>query len=201
MIAATLKKWTTVPNLLSVLRLALVPVLLGLAVAGDVRGSFWTLAVAFITDLLDGFLARRLGLVSALGARLDSIADLGLFLVALLSVAGLFPDVVRQYGGLVAAALVIAAAAQTICLARYRQPVVFHTWLAKVTGFVAAVALLQLLWVGHGTWVVYVACVLGVLVQTEQLALAATLRSWQADIPSWWHAIRALAADDLPPSQ
>lgn len=66
----------TVPNLLSVLRLAGVPVFLWLVLGPEADG--WALAllmVSGITDFLDGWLARRLGQTSMIGQVLDPVAD------------------------------------------------------------------------------------------------------------------------------
>jgi len=77
----------TVPNLLSFLRLALVPVFLILLVDGLDLLALATLAVSGVTDFLDGFLARRLGQVSRLGQLLDPAADRLYILAALLGLA------------------------------------------------------------------------------------------------------------------
>lgn len=66
----------TVPNLLSMARLAGVPVFLWLVLGPEADG--WALAllmVSGITDFLDGYLARKLNQRSTLGALLDPIAD------------------------------------------------------------------------------------------------------------------------------
>ena len=65
----------TAPNLLSLLRLALVPVFLVLIVSGHSILAFLVLAIASITDWLDGYLARKLNQVTRLGALLDPAAD------------------------------------------------------------------------------------------------------------------------------
>ena len=57
----------TIPNILSMLRLALVPVFLVLIVAGDYVFALVVLVVASLTDLLDGYLARRLDQITRLG--------------------------------------------------------------------------------------------------------------------------------------
>jgi cardiolipin synthase len=65
----------TVPNILTLLRLALVPVV-GYLLAVESYG--WALGlflVAALTDFVDGYIARRFGLVSKLGATLDPVAD------------------------------------------------------------------------------------------------------------------------------
>ena len=63
-----------IPNILSASRIALcLPLLLVVAMTIP----FWVLYVmAGLTDMLDGFLARRWGVESKFGARLDSWADL-----------------------------------------------------------------------------------------------------------------------------
>ena len=66
----------TVPNLLSMIRLAGVPVFLWLILGPEADG--WALAllmVSGVTDFLDGYLARRLGQMSTLGQILDPVAD------------------------------------------------------------------------------------------------------------------------------
>ena len=65
----------TIPNLLSLLRLALVPVFLYLIVSSQPGFAFLVLAVASFTDWLDGYLARRLNQITRLGALLDPAAD------------------------------------------------------------------------------------------------------------------------------
>lgn len=66
------------PNLLTMLRIALIPVALWLIIEGTPRASFYAAmvyAVSAITDFLDGWIARRQGLVSVLGKFLDPLAD------------------------------------------------------------------------------------------------------------------------------
>ncbi len=66
------------PNLLTFLRILLIPVVLVLMNEGTPRASFWAAmvyAVTAITDFLDGWLARRQGLTSVLGKFLDPLAD------------------------------------------------------------------------------------------------------------------------------
>ncbi len=66
----------TIPNLVSVARLALIPVFLWLLLGrDDPVAAGWLFAFIGATDWVDGFLARRLGQVSELGELLDPLAD------------------------------------------------------------------------------------------------------------------------------
>jgi CDP-diacylglycerol--glycerol-3-phosphate 3-phosphatidyltransferase len=68
-------------NVLTVLRLALVPVFVGLVVVSDLIRPGWrvaaclTFAFASATDLVDGWVARRYALVTSFGKVADPIAD------------------------------------------------------------------------------------------------------------------------------
>jgi len=77
----------TVPNLISMLRLALVPVFAVLIVAGHDVWALAVLAFSGFTDWLDGVLARRLNQVSKLGQMLDPAADRLFILVTLVCLA------------------------------------------------------------------------------------------------------------------
>jgi len=84
----------TLPNLLSMLRIALIPVFVVLILDPDTTFSGIVLfAVVVSTDWVDGFAARRLGQVSELGKVLDPIADRLAIAAGLVALAarGAFP--------------------------------------------------------------------------------------------------------------
>ncbi|KQQ11210.1 CDP-alcohol phosphatidyltransferase family protein [Rathayibacter sp. Leaf296] len=65
----------TVPNVLSMVRLALVPVFLVLVIEGEDALALLTLVVSSLTDYLDGWIARRFDQMTRLGRILDPAAD------------------------------------------------------------------------------------------------------------------------------
>jgi CDP-diacylglycerol--glycerol-3-phosphate 3-phosphatidyltransferase len=86
----------TLPNALSFARMAALPPVLYLLRRGNPQGDRWALVIlllAGVTDLLDGWLARRRGSVSASGKVVDPLADKVLIggLVIYLALAREFP--------------------------------------------------------------------------------------------------------------
>jgi len=77
----------TVPNLLSILRLALVPVFLVQVLGNQSGWALLTLVIASATDYLDGFLARKLNQQTRLGQLLDPAADRLYILATLVGLA------------------------------------------------------------------------------------------------------------------
>ena len=88
--------WTTLPNLLTLGRIALIPVIVTLVWPGieNRHTCFWAMvlyAIGGITDVFDGLLARRYGQVTVLGKFLDPLSDKLVYvttLVALLQLQG-----------------------------------------------------------------------------------------------------------------
>ncbi len=65
----------TVPNLLSFIRLALVPVFLVLIILDADFAALIVLVISSVTDYFDGVIARRFGQITRLGQLLDPAAD------------------------------------------------------------------------------------------------------------------------------
>ena len=84
----------SVPNMMTVLRLAAAPLVAVLIWADDVDRGYLPALVIFtaasVSDFFDGWMARRLEIVSKFGTMLDPIADKVLIGVCLLALAVLF---------------------------------------------------------------------------------------------------------------
>lgn len=64
-----------VPNLITLMRLILVPITIGFMLEGEMAAAFGMFVLAGISDGLDGFIARRFNARTRLGAWLDPLAD------------------------------------------------------------------------------------------------------------------------------
>jgi cardiolipin synthase len=65
----------SIPNLITLGRILLVPVVVWAIASGEMRFAFLLFMVAAISDAVDGFLAKRFGMTTELGAYLDPLAD------------------------------------------------------------------------------------------------------------------------------
>jgi len=83
------------PNILSLLRIALIPVLIGLYFLPYQSAATWAtlvFVIASVTDWLDGYLARKWNQTSAFGAFIDPVADKLIVVVALVLIIYKTPE-------------------------------------------------------------------------------------------------------------
>jgi len=77
----------TIPNLITIGRLFLVPLIVWLMITGQSGAAFVLFIVAGVSDAVDGFLARTFNLRSPLGSYLDPVADKALLVSIYISLA------------------------------------------------------------------------------------------------------------------
>jgi cardiolipin synthase len=68
-------RFLSIPNLITLARILLVPVLVWAITSGEMQLAFLLFLAAGVSDAIDGFLAKRFGMASELGAYLDPLAD------------------------------------------------------------------------------------------------------------------------------
>jgi len=77
------------PNIITMARIAAIPLLCLLLLSPERETGFWAAALfaaASVTDWLDGYLARRMGIVTVFGKFLDPIADKLIVMAALIMI-------------------------------------------------------------------------------------------------------------------
>ncbi|CAH1667223.1 CDP-alcohol phosphatidyltransferase family protein [Chelatococcus asaccharovorans] len=77
----------TLPNIITIARLLLVPVVIAMIVAGRWQTAFVLFVVAGVSDAVDGFIARRFNMKTELGAYIDALADKALLVSIYVSLA------------------------------------------------------------------------------------------------------------------
>jgi cardiolipin synthase (CMP-forming) len=83
----------SIPNLVTLGRIILVPIVVWAITSGEMRAAFFLFVAAGISDAVDGFLAKRFHMTSELGALIDPLADKALIvsIYVALGIAGALP--------------------------------------------------------------------------------------------------------------
>lgn len=136
------------PNALTRARLYALPVLWVLAFLQLPQAVAIGAAAAAFTDVLDGVLARRLGVTSRRGGALDSLADHLLSISLVVWLVMLRSEFFREQGLPLSLWSAFALGVLVLGWMRRRQPVNLHLYSAKVAGTVGYVFGLLLLYTG-----------------------------------------------------
>jgi CDP-diacylglycerol--glycerol-3-phosphate 3-phosphatidyltransferase/cardiolipin synthase len=182
-----------VPNLLTWLRIVMIPVVIGVFYVPDVWLSSWhrnliatvVFAAAAITDWLDGYLARRLNQMSAFGAFLDPVADKLMIAATLIVLVEL-----ERVNAIIAFVIIgreIAISAMREWMAKIGQSKsVAVNFLGKVKTISQMIAVPLLLYHDRiavfnpqrlGTWLIYLAAILTLVSMLYYLKLALAPRA------------------------
>jgi CDP-diacylglycerol--glycerol-3-phosphate 3-phosphatidyltransferase len=177
------------PNLLSALRLASVPVLLVLAWNGATGGFLALFGLGLVSDVLDGLIARRFGLESDFGARLDQWADFALWCSLPFAAWWLWPEIVRSEAPYAVLALVCLLLPTAVAYAKYRAVPGYHTWTAKTSAVLMGVSV-PLLLVFDVPWPFRLAALWQLVAAVDELGITVLLPECRHDVPSVFHAAR-----------
>jgi phosphatidylglycerophosphate synthase len=179
----------SIPMLLVIFRFVIAPFLLLDALDG--KTSIWFLigfVTAFISDILDGIVARKLGVSTAELRQADSWADVCLFSCTFISAWLVNKDVLITYR----LPLLTVVFAQLIWwivnLSKYGKPASYHTYSAKFWGITLFIAIVSLFGFNYAGFALWLTCIAGLIHTVEEIAMTIILPVWKHDVLSIFHA-------------
>lgn len=126
------KEYITVPNILSVSRIVLLPILYVFIMFKMYFSFTVAYAILGMTDMFDGMIARKFNMKSEIGKQLDSIADLFFFLSSAYFIHVLYTEYLNPNLTLLFIFLGIFAASFIISYICCGKIILMHTFLAKL---------------------------------------------------------------------
>jgi phosphatidylglycerophosphate synthase len=177
------------PVILVGLRGLLGPVIL--AACLKAWSSYWTigmLAVAFVSDVLDGVVARRLEVATARLRLADSLTDTFFYLCVAIGCFLAYPEVWRRYRAGVLLIVVLEASRWIFDLVKFGKVASYHMWSAKLWGITLFLGFGEVLARGNAGMFFTAAVGAGVVTEVEGLIASVLLPCWRHDVPSAWHA-------------
>lgn len=178
-----------VPNLISLVRMLMAPVLLLLAFYQQPGWFLGVLAFTAFTDVLDGYLARTLNQITALGAHLDSWGDFFIFTTMTVSAWLLWPAIVIKELPYFIAILVSFTLPVMIGLIKFKKMTSYHTWSVKFAAAMTIVSYL-LLFSGMMDLPFRIAAAVCLYAAIEEIAITIIMKKHHVDIKTFWHALK-----------
>jgi cardiolipin synthase len=165
----------TIPNLLSFYRLLAIPVIIW-SLADNSRTLFIVLiCVNLITDILDGVIARTFNMCTEFGARLDSLADIGTFILSICGFLVFEKPFVIEHKMAFLTLFSFYAVPQLISLLKFKRPTSFHLYSNKIVGYLQGIFIFTFFVFGYNEIYFYFMVVCSCLGDFEVLLLVLLL--------------------------
>jgi len=175
------RRWN-IPNVLSGYRLLALPFIVWTILLGDKQVYILLLSINLITDILDGFIARRFNMETEFGARLDSLADIGTYAMAFTGMVVLESAFVRIHWMEFTSLIVVYILVQLISLARFKCMTSFHLYSSKVVGYVQGIFIFTYFVVGYEAWYFYLMLGLSYLNYLEELIIITRIPAMRSNV-------------------
>ena len=165
------KELINIPNILSGYRLLSFPFVLYLELSLQEQLFAGFLIFNLFTDILDGFIARRFNLQTEFGARLDSLADNGTYILAILGIfifkaEDFAPHLLSFY---IFIGLYITTVA--VSLLKFKKTPSLHLYSSKIGGYIQGFFFFLLFAFGFYTGYYYFMITWGILSFLEHISV------------------------------
>lgn len=162
-----------IPNILSVYRLLSMPFIVFLIFSGYEIAFVTLFIINQVTDILDGYLARRLNMVTEIGSILDSWADLGSYIIAICGIIKFHNELFSQpYASWLIIFVFFYCLTMIVSILKFRKVVAgLHLYSSKINGYLQGSFLIVLFLYKLIPSFFYVSMIFGILAEIECITI------------------------------
>jgi cardiolipin synthase (CMP-forming) len=178
------------PNLLSFYRIIAFPFIAYMVYAGNVKLFSVFLCINLITDILDGLIARTFNLQTRFGARLDSLADIGTYILAFCGVFIFKWHEISPLAPLIWTFLGIYLLSIIVSFGRFGKFPSLHLYSCKIGGYIQGIFFFVLFFSQYYSWLFVLAMVWGILSYLEETIVLLLLPEMRSNSKGLYWVLR-----------
>ena len=171
-------------------RIFAAPFLIFIAWLGHRELFSWLLLVSYSTDMIDGFLARKLKITSPRGSQLDSMGDQLTLVVGFIGLLRFEIEFISEQYQWILIPFTLYCIQMLIAFRKYGKATAFHTYLAKLSAVIQAAFILWLLFFGPVYWLFYIMIIIGIVETIEEILLIFLYPQWVAGVKGYHWALK-----------
>jgi len=172
---ATTERFWTIPNMLSLYRIVIFPFILYLLLTKNESLFALLITISLLTDILDGLIARVFRMQTKLGAKLDSWADTGTYILAFIAIYLFRWKEIKNEWIILSAFFIIWIISYAVVLIKFKGLIGLHTYLSKITGYLQGAFIVILFLFGYNVWLFYLCLGVGIIACTEEIIVIITI--------------------------
>jgi cardiolipin synthase (CMP-forming) len=180
----------TIPNFLSAYRLVAFPFILWMVLSGRENLFVGFLIANLITDVLDGFIARRFKMQTQLGARLDSIADTGTYILAFLGIIFFQREFLKEHWPGLSLFVALYFISWLVTMLKFGRICGLHLYVFKATGYLQGI-FFALLFTGTAPdWYYYLMISVGCWANIEEIIIFILLKEPRSNVKGLYWVLK-----------
>jgi len=180
----------TIPNIITIYRLAIDPVILWFIIADKEILFSVFLIINLLSDALDGFLARKLKQETEIGAKLDGFADNFTYVLAFIGIFVFKMDDIRPH--LISFTVMITMLVSTVIvsLIKFRKFPSYHLYTTKAGGYIEGGFFICLFTIGFLTPYYYFVVAWAIMGAIECIIINLMIPEMRSDIKGLYWVIK-----------
>jgi cardiolipin synthase (CMP-forming) len=182
----TRERFWTIPNVLSLYRIVIFPFILYLILSGNESLFAIFITINFITDILDGLIARTFNMKTNIGIKLDSWADTGTYLLAFLAIYLFKWSAFQSHVIILYVFVAIWIISYVVVFIKFRGLLGLHTYLFKITGYLQGAFIVLLFIADFYTWFYYLAIGIGILALLEEIVIILSIKAPMSNVKGYY---------------
>ena len=171
----------TLPNILSGYRILIFPFIVFLLVSKNQSLFTIFLIISLITDILDGLIARLFHMQTEFGARLDSIADLGTYILAISGILIFKYDDFAPHILSFSVFIALFVIANLLSLIKFGRFPSLHLYSWKIGGYIQGFFFFVIFAFRFIPWLYYGMIIWGILAFLEHIFVQLTLKEMKSN--------------------
>jgi CDP-diacylglycerol--glycerol-3-phosphate 3-phosphatidyltransferase len=177
------------PNLVSLIRILMAPVLFYFAFTQQPYWYMGVLLFAVFTDVLDGFLARALNQITEVGSRLDSWGDFIIYSTMAICAWILWPNIIQREKLYFFIIVLCFTLPVLVSFIKFRTVSSYHTLSVKVAVAITVISYI-LLFTEILDWPFRVAALFCLYAAIEEIAITLLIQHELVDVRTVWQALK-----------
>jgi len=172
----------TIPNIISMYRLFSFPLVFLFAILGYETLFVGLFIFNLFSDVVDGFIARRFNLQTKIGSRIDSLADIGSYILAFIGIICFKMQEFEPYLITFIVFFSVFLTMQLFSFLKFRKFPSLHLYSTKIGGYIQGSFFLVLFTLGIFDWLFYLMIIQGILAFTESIIIQVQIPEMQSDV-------------------
>lgn len=186
----TTERFWTIPNILSLYRIAVFPFMLYLIIEKNEFLFALFITFSLVTDILDGLIARVFNMQTQIGAKLDSWADTGTYILAFLAIYLFKWNEIKTHWFILFLFFLLWILSYAFVIIKFKGLIGLHTYFFKITGYLQGAFIVCLFLFDFYAWLFYLSLSAGILACIEEIIIISLLKTPANNVKGLYWVLR-----------